>query len=74
MTPAQKSPQNSAEKIDPTALSLEQAARLLSAAGGTISEDLVRRHVQQGLPTNADGRINLVTYAAWLNREEADAT
>lgn len=50
------------EGMDPTALSLEQAARLLG-----VKIDVIRRHIAEGLPTGRDGTVNLVTYAAWLN-------
>jgi hypothetical protein len=46
------------------ALTVEEAARLLS-----LPVEKVREHVARGLPTDADGRINLVHYAAWLNKE-----
>lgn len=53
-----------------TALSVADAARILSAAGGrAISEAAIRAHIEAGSPTNADGTINLIHYAAWLNME-----
>jgi len=33
-----------------------------------VTEELIRRHVAAGAPATADGRINLVQYAAWLNQ------
>lgn len=48
--------------VDPSALSMPVAAKLLG-----LSEAALRRHVDQGLPVNPDGTLNLVTYAAWLN-------
>ena len=60
-------------RIDPMAMTVAQAARVLSAAGGVlIAEDAIRRHVASGAPASADGKINLVHYAAWLNRERED--
>ncbi len=54
----------------PSALTVEQLARLLTAAGRrTIAEATIRRHVEAGAPTLADGRLNLVHYVAWLVRE-----
>jgi hypothetical protein len=32
-----------------------------------LPEATLRKHVDEGLPLNADGTLNLVTYAAWLN-------
>ena len=61
-----------ADRVDPMALTAAQAARVLSAVGvGRVSEEMIRRHVADGAPTAADGRINLVQYAAWLNRRLA---
>jgi hypothetical protein len=57
-----------ADRIDPLAMTVAQAAKVLSAVGvGTVTEELIRRHVAAGAPATADGRINLVHYAAWLN-------
>lgn len=50
-----------------TALSLEQAARLLGLPMASL-----QRHLEQGAPTGAGGTINLVHYAAWLNSEGTD--
>ena len=55
-----------------TALTPAQAARILAAAGQRrITEAMVKGDVEAGAPTNADGTINLVHYAAWLAREAA---
>ena len=55
-----------------TALTPEQAARILAAAGQRrITEAMVKADLEAGAPTNADGTINLVNYAAWLAREAA---
>ena len=53
------------EGMDPTALSVEQAARLLG-----VKADVIRRHITEGLPTGRDGTLNFITYAAWLNLPE----
>ena len=53
-----------------TALTPEQAAKVLSAAGGRrITEAMLRADFDAGAPANADGTINLVHYTAWLVRE-----
>lgn len=53
-----------------TVLTPAQAARILAAAGQRrITEAMVKADVDAGAPTNADGTINLVHYAAWLARE-----
>lgn len=50
-------------RLDPAALTVAQLARLLG-----VAEPKVREHLADGAPVGADGRINLVHYAAWLNR------
>jgi len=59
---------DNAQRIDPKALTPENAARVLG-----ISADMLRADISAGAPTNADGSINLVHYAAWLNREMRSA-
>ena len=49
-------------KVDVMRLSLADAARLLG-----VDREVVEQDVRDGLPTNADGTISLVTYGAWLN-------
>jgi hypothetical protein len=67
------SPPPAAESINPAALTVAQAARLLG-----VAEQVVRDHVAGGLPTaggQPDGRaatINLVHYVAWLNLRLAE--
>ncbi|MBS0210406.1 MAG: hypothetical protein JSS27_15790 [Planctomycetes bacterium] len=57
-------------RIDPTALALADAARLLAKIGGrAVTEAMLREDLAQGAPTNRDGTINLVHYAAWLAKE-----
>ncbi len=56
----------------PTALTVAQAAKVLSAAGGRrITEEMVRADIDAGAPANADGTVNLVHYTAWLVKETA---
>jgi hypothetical protein len=50
--------------INPAALELRDAAKLLG-----ISEAMLREDLLAGAPSNADGTLNLVRYAAWLNLE-----
>lgn len=59
-------------KLNPAALTLPDAARLLSkAAGQVVPLDMLEQDVAEGAPTNADGTINLLFYAAWLVKEAA---
>lgn len=48
--------------LNPSAMPLEHLARMLG-----LPTDHLCRHVAEGAPTNANGSINLVHYAAWLN-------
>ena len=60
----------SRKPINPSALALAEAVRLLAKVGGpSITELMLRNDVTAGAPTNADGTINLVHYAAWLVKE-----
>jgi len=59
-------------RLDPMALSVADAVRLLTAVGGRpVTEQMVREDIESGAPMNADGTINLVHYTAWLVREAA---
>ncbi len=67
--PAKAKQQAPPRPLTPSALSLADAARVLSAAGGIVTEAHLRKDVEAGAPANADGTLNLVHYAAWLVRE-----
>jgi len=59
-------------QLSPTALPLADAARLLSRTGGQpVTEAMLQADVDAGAPTNSDGTLNLVHYAAWLVKELA---
>jgi hypothetical protein len=56
--------------VNPMALTLADAARLLSAAGGrAITVAMLQADIDLGAPINGDGTINLVHCAAWLVKE-----
>jgi hypothetical protein len=56
--------------VDPTRLSIEQAAKLLAAAyRERIDPEKIRLDLQNGAPKNVDGTINLVHYSAWQAKE-----
>jgi len=56
--------------LNPLAMPIPDAARLLGAVGGQpVAEETIRSDVESGAPTNADGTLNLVHYAAWLVKE-----
>jgi len=51
-------------------MTLGRAARLLSQAGGMpVRAGTLREHVARGAPLGADGRMDVVAYAAWLVRK-----
>lgn len=54
--------------INPAALTAGQLARALG-----VSAETIHRHVADGAPAGADGRLNLIHYAAWLNSRLARA-
>jgi hypothetical protein len=56
--------------FDPTSLTLADAARLLTRAGGQpVTVEMLKADIAAGAPVNDDGTINLVYYGAWLMRE-----
>lgn len=56
--------------LNPNALTVEQAATLLTNAyRQQIPAAQIEADIDAGAPTNADGTINLVHYAAWLLSE-----
>ena len=57
-------------RLNPAALPVADAARVLTRLGGTaVTEGMLNADIDAGAPTNADGTINLVHYAAWLVKE-----
>jgi hypothetical protein len=53
--------------LNPQALSMQDLVRVLSAvARRKIAAETIQADIDAGAPTNADGTINLVNYAAWL--------
>ena len=57
-------------QVDPTRLSIEQAGKLLSAAyRERIEVAKIQEDIDSGAPTNSDGTLNLVNYAAWQAEE-----
>lgn len=56
--------------LNPNALTVANAARLLSKVSGErVTEEMLRADLAAGAPANRDGSINLVHYAAWLVKE-----
>ena len=65
-------PEDFGRKLNPLALSLAEAARVLSASGPRpVTAESLRADIDAGAPTNADGTLNLVHYTDWLVKEMA---
>ena len=65
-------PSGAKSTLNPAALPIADAARLLARVGEfAVTEAMLRADLAAGAPTNADGTINLVRYAAWLVKQEA---
>jgi hypothetical protein len=60
------------EKIDPSKLTPQQTAEVLTRFGEVaVDADSVEDDQADGAPTNADGSLNAMRYVAWLVRELA---
>ncbi len=56
--------------LDPNRLTVGQATKLLSAASKVrVAPENITTDIESGAPTNTDGTLNLVLYAAWLVKE-----
>ena len=56
--------------LNPQALRLEDMARILSASGPRpVTVETLQADIDDGVPVNPDGTVNLVQYTAWLLRE-----
>jgi predicted transcriptional regulator with HTH domain len=47
--------------VNPSALTVDEAAALMRSDASTV-----RRHVEEGLPVDGQGRIHLIEYMAWI--------
>ena len=57
-------------RLNPAAMPVADGARVLTRLGGKpVTEAMLRADIEAGAPTNADGSVNLVHYAAWLVKE-----
>ena len=74
-SPAPYATSQGMSRLNPSALALADAARVLTrlvgVGGKAVTEAMLRADIDAGAPTNADGSINLVHYAAWLVKEMA---
>jgi len=56
--------------VNPLSLTVDEAARMLTAAGGKrVTPEMVQADIDAGAPAATGGKINLVHYTAWLVRE-----
>jgi len=63
------------DSMNPNALPIDDAVRLLTKAGGRLVTDtMLRADIDAGAPTNPDGTLNLVHYAAWNVKQMAERT
>jgi hypothetical protein len=61
-------------RINPLAIPIPDAAKLLSSAGGRlIRAEQIEADIAAGAPRNPDGTLNLLAYAAWILKERDDA-
>jgi len=55
------------QRLSPSALRVEDLVALLRAHGSkSASAELLNADIDAGAPTNADGTVNFIHYAAWL--------
>ena len=53
--------------LNPAALAIGDMAKLLTkVAGAPVSPDYLAADIAAGAPTNPDGTLHLIKYAAWL--------
>jgi len=53
-----------------TALTIDQMAKILSASGAReITEQMIQQAIESGAAALPDGRINLIEFAAWLEKD-----
>lgn len=58
------------EELNPNAMTAEQAALLFSKlARRRVEVEQIQADIDAGAPTDESGRLNVLTYAAWLLKE-----
>ena len=61
--------------VNPLALPPGDFARMLRRSGcPQMSEETLRALADEGLPLNADGTVNIITYTAWMLKEARDGS
>ncbi|HEY0984822.1 hypothetical protein [Schlesneria sp.] len=58
------------QALSPMAMPIADVAKLLAKVSGKgVNSAMLEEDVAEGAPTNPDGTLNLVNYAAWLVKE-----
>ena len=60
-------------KLDPQKLTTAELVKLMASSGHRTSTKQIDADIQAGAPTNDDGTINIVEFAAWLVSEMRSA-
>ena len=69
-SPATSASGQGMSRLNPAALPVADAARVLTRLGGkAVTDTMLRADIDAGAPVNTDGTLNLVHYAAWLVKE-----
>ena len=56
--------------VNPLALPAGDAIRMLRRSGcPQMSDETLQRLIDDGLPLNADGTMNIIEYTAWMLKE-----
>ncbi len=64
-------PENSRQRADARALKIADLVAALKAAGSrTITEETVAADLAGGAPSNPDGTVDMLKYAAWILMKE----
>ena len=64
-------PENSRQRADARALKVSDLVAALKAAGSrTITEETVAADLADGAPSNPDGTVDMLKYAAWILMKE----
>lgn len=59
----------------PESCTIDELITLFKGAGiRNVTSELIERHIEEGLPTNEDGTIDIFDYAAWLVGTPSDDT
>lgn len=54
------------DSVNLSALTPLEMAEILKKAGGSVTLDDIERDIADGAPTDAGGKLNMITYAAWV--------